>query len=131
MRKVLALLFSVITIQATLLSGAAHAANQSDFLGTWTSIDTDGSNQSLRISGGGSDHYSVFYYDESATSACEGAPARVTGTGVADGDDLFVVGALSCSPGGNFIRGRIGLDYHFDPATGTLTDFSGVVWYRA
>jgi hypothetical protein len=131
MRKTLALICTTIVLGISLISGSAQAANQGPFLGTWTSVDTDGSDQWLRINGGGSDHYAMYLYDESATVACGGAPARVTGSGTADGDDLLMRGALTCAPGGNVVRGRLALDFHFDSATDTLTDFSGVVWHRS
>ena len=125
------LICTVFALGVSLLGGSAQAANTSPFLGTWTSTDLDGSSQSLMISGGGSDNYAMFLYDDAATSACGGAPARATGSGSGDGDDLLMQATLSCLPGGNVIRGRIVLDFHYDAATDSLTDFSGVVWQRA
>lgn len=129
MRKTLALICTAIVIGIS-LTGSAEAANQSPFLGSWTSVDTDGSNQWLSINGGGSDNFSIYLYDESATTACGGAPARVTGAGTAFDDDLVMLGTLSCAPGGNVLRSRLTLDFHYDSTTDTLTDFSGVVWHR-
>jgi hypothetical protein len=130
MRKLLTLIATVIMIGATLLSGSAQAASDSPFLGTWTSVDTDGSNQWLRINGGGSDNYAMFLYDDSA-SVCGGAPARFTGSGTADGDTLIFGGTLTCAGGGNVIRERLALEFELDSGADTLTDFSGVVWQRS
>jgi hypothetical protein len=99
--------------------------------GAWTSVDADGSNQTLSIMGSGSHAYSMIYYDESATSACEGDPARVAGPGFVDGDDLVMVGTLACLPGGNRFRSRIEITYHYDAGTDTLTDAFGIEWHRA
>lgn len=114
-----------------LVGGNAQAANDSPFLGTWESVDHDGSNQLLAISGGGSGHFAMSLYDDAATVACGGAPARVSGTGAADGNDLSMTAAITCLPGGNFVRGRIEISFEYDPSTDTLTDFSGVVWERS
>jgi hypothetical protein len=130
MRKTLALICTTIALAISLLGGSAQAANGGPFLGTWTSVDTDGSNQWLSIHGGGSDNYSMYVYDDSA-SACGGAPARVTGAGTAFDDDLVMLGTLSCAPGGNIFRTRLAIDFHYDSGTDTLTDFSGVVWHRS
>lgn len=130
MHKSLALVGAVITMGAVLCNGSAQAANDSSFLGSWTSVDTDGSNQSLRISGGGSDNYAMFLYDDAA-SVCGGAPARVTGSGTADGDSLVFRGTLSCAGGGNVFRERLVLEFELDSGADTLTDFSGVVWQRS
>ena len=112
------------------MAGAAQAANQSPFLGAWTSVDTDGSNQTLSIRGGGSDNFAVALFDDAAT-ACGGAPAQAVGSATADGDDLLMRGTITCLPGGNFVRGRLLLEFHYDEGTDTLIDFSGVVWERA
>jgi len=99
--------------------------------GTWTSVDGDGSLQTLEITGSGETAYSMVYVDESATGACNGAPARVSGPGFVDGDVVVMFGTLVCLPGGNVFRSRITLEYEYDPATGTLSDSFGVVWHRA
>ena len=115
----------------SLLGGSAHAANDSPFLGTWESVDHDGSNQTLHVSGGGSGHFAMSLYDDAATVACGGAPARVSGSGTADGNDLSMTAAITCVPGGNFVRNRIEIAFEYDPSTDTLRDFSGVVWERS
>jgi len=105
-------------------------ASPGGLAGTWTSIDGDGSLQTLDITGSGKTAYSMVYFDESATGACNGAPARVSGPGFVDGDVVVMFGTLVCLPGGNVFRSRFTLGYEYDPGTGTLTDSFGIVWYR-
>ena len=131
MRKTRAAICSAAVLGISVLGSSAQAANESPFLGTWASTDHDGSSQTLGIMGGGSGHFAVSLYDDAATAACGGAPARIAGSGSADGNDLVMVGVLTCVPGGNFLRTRIAIDFHYDSSTDTLTDFSGVVWHRS
>lgn len=121
----------VLALGQLVAPSPAQAVERADLVGTWTSVDTDGSNQWLSIQGGGADHYAVFLFDDAATNVCDGAPARATGSGRTDGDDLFVDVTLTCYPGGNVFRERLGLAFTYDSASGTLVDFSGVVWYRS
>ena len=106
-------------------------ASSGGLAGTWTSVDADGSVQTLDIRGSGQTAYSMVYVDESATDACNGAPARVSGPGFVAGDVVVMYGTLVCLPGGNVFRSRLTLSYEYDPDTGTLTDSFGIVWHRA
>jgi hypothetical protein len=112
-----------------MLPGTAWAST-GELAGTWISVDADGSVQTLDITGSGETAYSMVYVDESATGACNGAPARVSGPGFVDGDVVVMFGTLVCLPGGNVFRSRLTLGYEFDPGTGTLTDSFGIVWHR-
>ena len=118
-----------LTIASAVLAPTASAA-RGPLAGTWTSVDTDGSNQTLDIAGSGAHVYSMFYADDAATGACGGNPAQVTGPGYPDGDSLTMVGALTCKPGGNIFRSRIVIGYTYDGAADTLTDDFGIVWHR-
>ena len=52
---------------------SASGAPKDAFVGTWTSIDTDGSNQILFIMGSGSrGRHAVMVEDDAATVACQG-----------------------------------------------------------
>jgi hypothetical protein len=118
------------------LGGAVGAAPASaapgDLAGTWTSVDLDGSNQTLEVKGAGSPVYALFLTDDLASSACGGLPATAVGPAVVDDNGLFMFATLVCRPGGNPIPGtRVELTFEYDAATDTLTDFSGVVWARA
>jgi hypothetical protein len=111
--------------------GQPASAASGDLAGTWTSTDTDGSSQTLDVSGSGNNSYSMYLFDDSATSACGGAPAKLVGTGVLDGNDLTMTGALVCLPGGNQLRFRIDYGFVYSAGTDTLTDDAGVVWTRS
>lgn len=123
----LSLLFAIASV---LMAPSATAAGGA-LAGSWTSVDSDGSNQTLDIMGSGNHTYSMIYFDESATSACGGNPARVSGPGFVDGNELLQVGSIVCLPGGNDFRTRIAISYVYDPGTDTLTDAFGIVWHRA
>ena len=122
-------------MMVTMLSSTGPAAAESrDFLGRWTSIDSDGSHQTLWIRGTAAHdprNVAITYQDDFASQACDGDPAKVTGTGRFDGDVLVMRGALTCTPGGNWIHGRIDLGYTYDSGNDTLVDFDGIVWERA
>ena len=123
-------LSAVVTVSSAVLAPTASAAG-GPLAGTWTSIDTDGSSQTLDIRGSGAHVYSMTYVDDVATSACGGDPAQITGPGHPEGDSVTMVGALTCLPGGNFIRSRIVLGFVYDGSADTLTDDFGIVWHRA
>jgi hypothetical protein len=133
-RRVLALV-ALFTAGAALLAPATAAAaaegGSGALAGSWTSIDTDGSNQTLDITGAGNRVYAMVYVDDAATGACGGDPARLSGPGFADGDDVLMVAALVCLPGGNDFRGRLAVGFHYDSETDTLTDDFDVIWSRA
>jgi hypothetical protein len=125
----IALIVSLGFASAVLAPTASAASGE--LAGTWTSVDSDGSNQTLDIMGSGNQVYSMIYFDESATSACDGDPARVSGPGFVDGNDLVMVGTVVCLPGGNQFRSRFDISYDYDAGTDTLTDAFGIVWHRA
>ena len=130
-RAVLSIATSVILASASaVLAPAAASAASGALTGTWASIDTDGSNQTLDITGSGRHAYSLVYVDESATTACGGNPARVTGPGFVDGSDLVMDGTLVCLPGGNVVRHRLAINFSYDTGADTLTDAFGIVWHR-
>lgn len=125
-----------VALGATLLGVGAFVAPMASaasgpLAGTWTSVDTDGSNQTLTVTGSGQRTYSMVYHDEAAHSACDGNPATLSGPGFVDGDTVVQVGALTCQPGGNVFRTRIAIGYTYDGSTDTLTDDFGIVWERA
>ena len=131
-RIVLVGMCSLVLVAAVLGVGASASPNDDVFRGSWTSIDTDGSHQTLDIRGSGkSGHYAVVLFDDSATRSCHGSPARFQGPGLADGNSLLVTGTITCMPGGNPLKGRISIRFVYHPRTDTLTDDSGVTWYRA
>lgn len=98
--------------------------------GTWTSMDADGSHQSLDITGSGNRVYSMVYIDDSATDACGGDPARLSGPGFVDGDSVLMVAALVCLPGGNDFRERLTVGFQYDSENDILIDDFDIVWSR-
>jgi hypothetical protein len=131
-RIVLVGMCSVVLAAVFLGVGAAASPHDDVFQGSWRSIDIDGSHQTLDIQGSGqSGHHAMVLLDDSATAACQGSPARFQGSGLVDGDSLLMTGTLTCMPGGNPLRGRTSLGFVYKPGTDTLSDDSGVTWYRA
>ena len=133
MRRVAVHAICSAILAAVLLAAPATASPGDDvFRGTWTSVDIDGSNQTLDIQGSGrTGHHAMFLFDDSATTSCGGSPAHAQGPGVVDGNTLVMTGTLTCKPGGNPLRFRIALGFHYHQGTDTLTDDAGVIWYRA
>ncbi|MFC7598448.1 hypothetical protein ACFQU3_24270 [Terrabacter sp. GCM10028922] len=126
----LATALSAVLMLAGVAVAAPASAASGPLAGTWTSIDTDGSNQTLDIMGSGGHVYSMIYVDDAATSACNGNPAMITGPGIVDGDVLVMNGTLTCLPGGNVFRSRLTVSFVHDSSTDTLTDDFGIVWQR-
>ena len=127
----LAVVMGMFAFSIAVVAPPASAA-AGELAGTWTSVDLDGSNQTLRITGAGNPVYAVFLHDDLTSGVCGGASAKLVGHGVADGNELLVQGTLVCVHGGNPIPGeRIVFTFEYDEATDELTDFFGVVWERA
>jgi hypothetical protein len=123
---------AVVAAAAALLIPAtsAQAAGGGALAGTWTSTDTDESQQTLAIRGSGTVAYSMVYVDASA-SVCGGDPARLSGPGYVDGDSVLMVAVLVCQPGGNVLNERLAIGFQHDTEADTLTDDFGIVWHRA
>lgn len=129
MKRTFSLGALVVWLVAGLGTPPAVAA-QGNLADTWTSIDTDGSNQTLTLTGSGNRVYAMTLFDESA-SLCGGAPALATGSGRVEGDQLLTRVSVVCLPGGNVLHGVIGIGFVHDAGADTLTDDFGVVWSRA
>ena len=119
-------------VGAALLLGAApaQAAQGGSYAGTWTSVDSDGSNQVMTISGSGRGSYGLRLFDDAGT-VCGGSPVLFNGSGHRTSDGLVVVGSVACLPGGNVLRGAITLFFAYDAGSDTLLDGGGVTWTRA
>ncbi len=118
----------MLAIAATPVSAASPA---SSFTGNWTSTDTDGSSQMLKVSGGSSP--SVVYQDFYA-SGCDNAGVPPThwtaaGRGFIEGDTLWV--PFHKSGCGSFLQGGYLDVYIYDGGSDTLEDGFGITWYRA
>jgi hypothetical protein len=120
----------LITGLALALAPAVSAA-ESAFAGTWVSIDTDGSTQTLAIGRGSTP--AVTYQDFYANScADDGAPSThfvATGRGTVSGDWLGV--EFRNGRCGRHMIGPFGLGFGYDGSNDTLTDDFGITWYRS
>ena len=125
-----ATLCSLVGAVSLLGAAPAHAAQGGGYAGTWTSTDTDGSHQVMRISGSGKGSYGLRLYDDAGT-VCGGVPTLFNGSGHLVPDGLVALGSVACLPGGNVLHGAITLFYAYDQGTDTITDGAGVVWTRA
>jgi hypothetical protein len=120
----------VLAAASAVVAPSAASAAAGPLAGVWTSIDTDGSHQTLVVTGAGQHAYSMVYTDDAATGACQGSPARLSGPGFVEGSHVHMQAALVCLPGGNEFRTRVSLDFTHDSVAGTLTDGFGIVWTR-
>ena len=121
---------AILVTAGAVLSPTAALAASGPLAGTWTSVDNDGSTQTLAVTGTGRHAYSMVYVDEIATSACGGDPAMLSGPGFVQGEDVLMVGSLVCVPGGNPVRSRLAIFFDYDSGADTLTDGFGIVWTR-
>ena len=123
-----------ILIAAVLVVGAAAAPDP--FKGTWYSVDTDTSNQTMRIGGGPGSSYHVRYYDDGAsvcgwTVGASGPAASANGFLSATGDVLSGSIPVYCLTSPRYLYGTSSFTFTYDPATDTLTDSPwGVVWHH-
>jgi hypothetical protein len=123
-------IFAAIVLTLVLVSGTA-AAPKDPFTGVWTSIDTDGSNQTISFGGPGSLRF-VHYFDDGA-SACgwpqDNVTATLNGVGTVSGDTLSTDLNGKCN-GGSGLDLSSSSTYTYDSTSDTLLDSFGVTWYR-
>ena len=125
-----AVLVAGVALLAPPSLAAAAEPGSGPLSGQWVSTDGDGSHQTLEITGSGTRAYSMVYVDDSATGACGGNPARLSGPGYVEGDDVVMVAVLVCLPGGSHLRERLAIGFHHDTASDTLTASFDIVWHR-
>lgn len=105
------------------------------FSACWTSIDVDGSSQSMCIIPLGINLFAILAIDEGGTVCGDTGEAtefavRLTGSGsVNDSGDVLESTITYQCLGGNNASGTVDFPLTLN-ADGTLTDFSGVVWSR-
>ena len=112
-------------------SGAIAAPATSAFTGSWESVDTDGSHQTLVVSAGA--RPSVIYQDFYA-NGCDrfGGPAThwvAAGKGSVEEGTLFVL--FHKSGCGRFLQGGYEDWFAYQAGTDTLQDSFGIVWTRS
>ena len=123
----------ILWLVATGVLALAPAVSAADpgFAGTWVSIDTDGSTQTLAIGRGSTP--AVTDQDFYASSCADaGAPSThflATGRGTIDGSWLGV--EFRNGGCGRYSIGQFGLSFGYDGGSDTLTDDFGITWYRS
>jgi hypothetical protein len=128
-RLALVLMAGLLVGQVVVPSVAAAAP--SPFTGAWTSVDLDGSDQTLAISGGAV--VRLQYTDFGAPNTCEGGQGEMfvgTLTGTVADDTLFAaISRAHC--GSKAFPDLEGLEFDFvyDGATDTLFGMD-VTWHR-
>jgi hypothetical protein len=127
-RRRAAIVIGVLVAVLAAVPAAAIAGQPPDpFLGSWRSVDFDGSNQKITFGGPG-EIRRVVYLDDMGT-ICDGERFFAEGVGFVDGNTIFTFLEQYCgSAGAPF--GDLGLEFTYDPATGTLTDGFDIVWTR-
>ncbi|MGH2653172.1 MAG: hypothetical protein ACRDHV_02335 [Actinomycetota bacterium] len=129
----------IIAVVSALLLGLgawpAGAAPADPFLGVWESVDIDGSNQRLSFGGGGTTKQVNFRDDNATGGICEsgGGWFMARGTGEVDGDTISGVWEsenIRCQDRTN-VTDDVDFEFVHDPETDTLSDPSGVTWFRS
>lgn len=132
MRKLTGLLLVVAMVGGG--AATATADHGEDIEGLWVSTDLDGSDQMLRLTEEADGTFSIGLIDFLATVACEPeAFFRSGGNGVYDDTTNEFTGTLTnpvCAKNASPTFTTFPFTAEFDPATNTLTDFTGVTWTR-
>ena len=124
----------------TLSSGPEPASDPpSPFLGTWVTVDADGSTPTMTIGSVGDGAVEITVLDDLA-SVCSGAASTMTGTGRLESDwELVIASPVFTCDDGSVPQALSGppleeqlrdLTFVHDPMSDTLTDNLGSVWSR-
>lgn len=130
-------LLASLTFVIALPAGAARPK----FVGSWASIDFDGSRQRMTVSGGGRGEENFYYFDHGA-SACgidsEGNilyPAKGRGTAVANGDELVSTADYWCLSRPPSFLASLQSSFIYHDASDTLSQFvpgwGTTTWHRS
>lgn len=101
----------------TVATSNPDARTRSPFVGLWSSVDIDGSNQVLRIVPGDHGLYRLSYFDD--MTSC-GFPAFAYGGALADGNELAVALPLWCLDEPPYLWVHFTFTLTYDPDTDTL-----------
>jgi len=110
--------------------------DSSSFVGSWTSIDSDGSNQELVISATASGTYDVSYTDSGASACGKDSSNKpiygATATGNLTASGYFLSGSLPifCQKNPPSLLADHFFQFTFDPNSGILRDDFGITWTR-
>ena len=131
MKKLVPLLASAsaLLVAAMLVVGAAAAPDP--FKGKWTSVDIDGSNQTLLVGGGPAGSYHVRYHDDGATVCAADLSIAASAVGAlgSSGDTISGLMPVYCLASPRYLYDLDSyFQYTYYPATDTLVDQHGTVW---
>lgn len=135
-----ALLLVGSIVVSTLASGPGPAGpSSSPFLGTWVTIDSDGSTPTMVIEVSEDEDVQMVVHDDLA-SVCTGAPSTMVGTGRLRGDTelVFPTPFLTCDDGSQPValsgppldQQLQNLTFNHDSQADTLSDNFGSIWTR-
>ena len=116
----------------------AKTSEGGGYIGSWETIDVDGSYETLDITRLPDGTFSVYMYDNGASVCGTDAdskpiyPAEVIGSGYLDADGTLVfAGTWHCLETSAPKSGSIGGPFIYDPGTDALVDWSGgIIWTR-
>ena len=127
-RRRAAVVIGILVAVVAAVPTAAIAGQPPDpFLGSWRSVDFDGSNQLITFGGPG-EIRRVVYLDDMGT-ICDGEQFFAEGIGFVDGNSIITFLEQYCG-GAGAPFGELALEFTYDPAAGTLTDGFDIVWTR-
>ena len=96
--------------------------------GTWESVDSDGSHQTINVSRGAEEGtYDLTLEDDDAQEACGGGPVTGKGPLTVAGNELLVEIVLDCASG---TRLEVPVRWTYRDAGDKLVGLDGVVWSR-
>jgi hypothetical protein len=106
----------------------------SAFVGSWTSIDVDGSAQTMELALTDDGAVQMDIHDDAGT-VCSGAAATIVGAGRLGGDALIIaVESVTCDDGSEPLldldEEPLDITFIHDPARDVLADDIGVEWSR-
>ncbi|HSJ85111.1 MAG TPA: hypothetical protein VLA91_15010 [Acidimicrobiia bacterium] len=129
-----------LILVSTFPSGPEPASDpRSRFVGTWVTIDLDGSTPTMVIQVSGDEDVEMLVHDDFA-SVCSGAPSTMEGTGRLESSTELVIPSpvLTCDDGSQpealsgppLAEQLQNLTFVHDPDTDALTENLGSVWTR-
>ena len=124
MRTVIAVGLVTATVLTT---GAVGTAQTDSWVGSWKSVDLDGSNQTLTITRRADGAYGVILFDDRA-GVCGGIAASGDGVGTVAGNLMTGTTVITCADGRN--AGTFPFKGTYNAGNNTFTDGLGVVWSR-
>ena len=117
-------------------SAVAVAPASNAFVGTWVSVDSDGSNQQIVITQNADNTFTMDYIDYGASACGKDSYDKplysATANGVLTGTGSTLSGTLGvyCQRNPAGLLSDINFQFTYDAGSGKLTDNWGVVWTK-